>query len=352
MTTFEFAQEGSILAGKGQIQRIAPQPVVFELHAGEVLIAIKGTGLNRPDVLALKGLYPAGPNPESRALENALGLEFCGEVLWHEPRSNGRPQLRPGTLVIGLTHTLQLSKQGRDRVAGSERQWAPGGGLLKYALCPEEVVVNVEAHRNHGVPFLSCLPENACTALMFLDQVREMAAASGRAVKDLKILVTATRGALGSLFLELLQQEGAKEILQINREHIEDFIKSPPKGFADVVFDQLGGDVVAAHIAALRPGGCLLQAAFLRGPKAEVDLRPMMFGNLHWQFLTLKSQSLDSKSKWLQEISQRVEELFEFSKRQDWQFKLWSRDKAAEAMEWFVTSRTAGNQKVVLHSGR
>ena len=49
-----------------------PQP---EARAGELLIAVQASGVNRPDVLQRKGLYPMPPG-----VSDLPGLEVAGTV--------------------------------------------------------------------------------------------------------------------------------------------------------------------------------------------------------------------------------------------------------------------------------
>ena len=53
------------------VERPVPEP-----GAGEVLIRVAAAGVNRPDVLQRRGLYPPPPNAP-----DILGLEVAGEVV-------------------------------------------------------------------------------------------------------------------------------------------------------------------------------------------------------------------------------------------------------------------------------
>src|SRR6476660_2671108 len=82
--------------------------------AGEVLIAVKAAGVNRPDVLQRLGLYPP-PNGAS----DLLGLEVAGHVVACGP---GATRYREGDAVCALTN---------------------GGGYAEYCVAPESATLPV-----------------------------------------------------------------------------------------------------------------------------------------------------------------------------------------------------------------
>src|SRR5579872_7602662 len=61
---------------------------------GEVLIRIAAAGVNRPDVMQRKGLYPPPPGAT-----DIPGLEIAGEVVALGPKVE---RWRPGDRVMGL----------------------------------------------------------------------------------------------------------------------------------------------------------------------------------------------------------------------------------------------------------
>ena len=61
-------------------------------QSGEVLVEVRGFGVNRADLLQRAGHYPAPPG----APQDILGLEFAGQVV----RSSGRWQ--EGDRVMGI----------------------------------------------------------------------------------------------------------------------------------------------------------------------------------------------------------------------------------------------------------
>ena len=70
-------------------QRPLPQP-----GDGEVLVKVAAAGVNRPDVMQRKGLYPPPPGAT-----DIPGLEIAGEVIALGPRVG---RWKPGDKVMGL----------------------------------------------------------------------------------------------------------------------------------------------------------------------------------------------------------------------------------------------------------
>ncbi|MGB9332442.1 MAG: alcohol dehydrogenase catalytic domain-containing protein, partial [Steroidobacteraceae bacterium] len=61
--------------GPPQVLRAVPRPVP-QPQAAEVLIRVAAAGVNRPDILQRKGLYPPPPGAS-----DIPGLEVAGEVI-------------------------------------------------------------------------------------------------------------------------------------------------------------------------------------------------------------------------------------------------------------------------------
>ena len=76
-----------------------PDPVVPASGSGEILIRVKASGINRPDVLQRKGHYPV-----PAGASDIPGLEVAGEVI-------------DGDLSINLTKNNILSTNNGDRIS-------------------------------------------------------------------------------------------------------------------------------------------------------------------------------------------------------------------------------------------
>ena len=80
---------------------------------------------------------------------------------------------------------------------------------------------------------------------------------------------------------------------------------------ADVILDMVGGEYVARNYAAAAIDGRIVQIAFLRGPKAEVDLRPLMQKRLVHTGSTLRPRSPADKALIAEALATKVWPLLE-----------------------------------------
>ena len=64
---------------------------------------------------------------------------------------------------------------------------------------------------------------------------------------------------------------------------------------ADVILDMVGGDYIARNYEAASVEGRIVQIAFQRGPKAEVNFMRLMLKRLHHTGSTLRSRSVADK---------------------------------------------------------
>ena len=59
----------------------------------------------------------------------------------------------------------------------------------------------------------------------------------------------------------------------------------------NVILDMVGGDYTAKNVKSLAPEGVLVQIAFMKGPKVEIDLTPIMLKRLTVTGSTLRARS-------------------------------------------------------------
>ena len=75
---------------------------------------------------------------------------------------------------------------------------------------------------------------------------------------------------------------------------------------ADVILDMVGGDYVARNYAAAAMDGRIVQIAFLRGRKAEIDLAPLMQKRLVHTGSTLRPRTAGEKAVIAEELRMKV----------------------------------------------
>ena len=277
----------SVRGGKGPPEALGlvridrPEP-----GAGQILIAVKAAGVNRPDVLQRLGFYPPPPGaPET------MGLEVSGEVAMVGP---GVERWRQGDAVTALL---------------------PGGGYAEYALADArhalpiprglnwveaaslpETVFTVWANVfdiGHLEPGESCLIHGATSGIGVT--AIQMAKASGARV------IATGRGADKAGQAKAL---GADVAIDASSQDWAAEVKAA--GGADLVLDMVGGDYTPKNIEVLKPHGRLVQIALLGGVKAEVDLGLIMRKRLMLTGSTLRPRPPEDKARLARGVEETV----------------------------------------------
>ncbi len=272
-----------------------PQPA-----AGEVLVRVMASALNRADLLQREGRYPAPPG----APADIPGIEFAGEVAALGPEAS---TWRLGRRVFGITG---------------------GGGHAEYLVAHEQTLAEVPP--NLSWTEAASIPEAFITAHDALWQQAALRASE-------RVLIHAVGSGVGLAAVQLVRARGAvpygtartEEKLQRAREYgLEDGVMlrdtlerlgqplagrtaqwTSGRGF-DVVLDLLGGDYVAASIGALGLRGRLLLVGTLAGSRAELDLRAVLGKRLRLMGTVLRSRPLEEKIAATQAFAADVVPLF------------------------------------------
>ena len=252
----------------------APRPVP---GPGEIQIRVRAAGVNRADILQRQGRYPPPPGaPET------LGLEVAGEIAALGPEA---PRWREGdrvaALLAGGGYAEYVAVDARHALpVPPDLEWAQAAALPETlftvwanvfetgALQPGETLLVHGATSGIGV-----------TAILMsrLHGARVIGTARGAAKAD----------AARALGADLAIDSTAKDWAEAVRAF----------GGADVILDMVGGDYVQRNLAALNPGGRLVNIAYQAGAKVELDLRPVMLKRLTVTGSTLRGRSADEKAR-------------------------------------------------------
>jgi len=270
------------------VRRPVPQP-----KTGEVLIRVTAAGVNRPDVLQRKGVYPPPPGAS-----DIPGLEVAGVVV---AVGAGVSEPAPGARVCALL---------------------AGGGYAEYASAP--AVQCLPAPAQLTLEESAALPETFFT--VWLNVFERARLRSGET-----LLVHGGSSGIGTSAILLGKAFGARVIITAGsaakcaacRElgadhainyHEGDFVEATLRATdgrgADVILDMVGGDYVARNIAATAVDGRIAVIAHQGGAKAEIDLRPLMVKRLQLSASTLRPQSVESKGRLAGALRQHVWPLF------------------------------------------
>jgi len=255
---------------------------------GEVLVKVAAAGVNRPDVLQRKGLYPPPPGAS-----DIPGLEIAGTVV-----SAGE----------GAAHLLG------SRVCAL----VAGGGYADYCLAPTGTCLPVpEVLR---MTEAAAMPETLFT--VWVNLFERGFAADG----DTVLVHGGTSGIgtmasrLGALFgIEVIVTCGSDEkcaaALDVGAAHAinynaADFVEASRRltegrGVA-VVLDMVGGDYVPRNLAALADDGRHVSIAFQRGAEATVPIPELMRRRLIMTGSTLRGRDLAFKTMVADEIARSV----------------------------------------------
>ena len=248
-------------------------------RAGEVLIKVVAAGVNRPDVIQRQGLYPPPPGASS-----ILGLEVAGTV---EALGEGVRQWKLGDRVCAL---------------------ANGGGYAEYVAVPEGQCLPVPS--TLSMEEAAALPETCFTVWSnVFDGARLRAGET--------FLVHGGSGGIGTTAIQMAHAFGARVFTtaeddekcrvceQLGAEiavnyRKEDFLEvlreATDRRGVDVILDMVGGDYIQRNIKLAARDGRIVNIAYLRGSRAEVDFMPVMVKRLTLTGSTLRPRSDDEKA--------------------------------------------------------
>jgi NADPH:quinone reductase len=270
-----YVEHGS--GGDATVMRVGDTEMP-KVATGEVLIRVAYAGVNRPDVLQRSGRYPA-PKDASPV----LGLEVSGTI---EAVGEGVTGWATGDAVCALT---------------------PGGGYAEYCVAPAGHCLPIP--RGLGLREAAALPETVMTVWANVFMLGRLAAgesflvhggASGIGYTATQIArargakVYATVGHADKLAFCLAH--GAHAVCQYDQTDWLTWLLDQTAGQGvDVILDMVGGEYVAKNLRALALEGRLMQIAFLRGAKVEIDATAIMMKRLTWGGSTLRARSVAAK---------------------------------------------------------
>src|ERR1700681_1471933 len=290
MSTVPTRMTAIVIRAPGGPDMLVPQErPVPPLGEHEVLVKVAAAGVNRPDVMQRKGLYPPPPGAT-----DIPGLEIAGEVVALGPDVT---RWKPGDKVMALVI---------------------GGGYAQFCA----------AHESHALPIpdnLSMIEAAAIPETFFT--VWHNVFERGALKAGETLLVHGGSSGIGTAAIQLAKARGARVIttagtpdkcqacrrlgadVAVNYKD-EDFVaatKAATQGRgADVILDMVGGDYIERNYEAAAVEGRVVQIAFAGSPKATVDFRRIMLKRLTHTGSTLRARSIEDKGALTRAVEQHV----------------------------------------------
>jgi putative PIG3 family NAD(P)H quinone oxidoreductase len=268
-----------------------------EPAAGEVVVDVVSTAVNRADLLQRRGFYPPPPGAS-----DVLGLECAGRV-----RSVGAD-------VTGWS------------VGDEVCALLAGGGYAEQVAVPAGQLMRVPA----GVPLsvAGALPEVACTVWSNVFMVAQLqpgetllvhGGAGGIGTFAIQVAVAlgarvfATAGSQEKL--ELCRSLGAERVISYRDEAasgVPCWVEVLEEaGGADVVLDNMGAKYLSGNVAALATQGRLVVIGMQGGTRGELDLGTLMTKRGAVIATTLRSRPTGEKAAICRAVEEHVWPLVE-----------------------------------------
>jgi putative PIG3 family NAD(P)H quinone oxidoreductase len=263
------------------VERPVPVP-----KAHEVLVKVFAAGINGPDIMQRKGLYPA-----PAGASDLPGLEVSGEVV---AKGSAVTRWNAGDRIVGLTN---------------------GGGYAEYVAIDAEHCLSVPK----GISMVDAagLPET------FFTVWSNVFIGAGLKAGE-TFLVHGGAGGIGTTCIQLGKAFGAKVIAtdspasrcqvcsDLGADRVidykaEDFVEAVrAEGGANVILDIVGGPNIEKNFKAASHDARIIQLAFAAGSKVDINLMPVMLKRLTYTGSTLRTRPDAFKARIARELEAQV----------------------------------------------
>ena len=252
----------------------------------ELLVRVRGAGINGADMLQRRGAYPAPPGSPS----DIPGLELAGEVAALGPDAG---RFAEGDRVMAVVG---------------------GGGQAELALVHERAAMPVPERVDW--PQAGGIPEVFTTAH---DAVFSQAGLR----PGEHLLVHGAAGGVGTAAVQLGRAAGARVTATVRREELRPAVEElgaraiEPDGFGDhgpydVILELVGAGNLADNLRSLAIGGRIAVIGVGgTGPTAEINLGTVMQKRARIHGSTLRARPLEQKATAMRLVEKEVLPLFE-----------------------------------------
>ena len=294
-----------------------PDPVPGK---AELLVAVRGAGINGADMHQRKGRYPAPPGSHP----DIPGLELAGEV-------------------VALGEGVLRFKEG-DRVMAI----VGGGGQAELATLHERAAMPVPG--NLDWPEAGGFPEVFTTA-------HDAVFSQGGLKPGETLLVHGGAGGVGTAAIQLGRAAGAGVIATVRNEAMRGQVEElgatviAPDGFEehgpfDVVLELVGAPNFENNLSSLATGGRIVVIGIGAGAKAELNLGVLMGKRGTIRASTLRPRPLEEKAIAMRLVERHVLPLVESGQVRVPIARTYPLDEAVTAYDHFAEGGKLG--KIVL----
>jgi NADPH2:quinone reductase len=293
-----------------------PQP-----GAGEILVRVRGAGVNGADMMQRRGLYPAPPGSP----QDIPGLELAGDVVARGP--------------------------GADRFSEGDRVMAivGGGGQAELAT----------VHQRQAMPIPDGLnwAEAGGTPEVFTT-AHDALFTQGDLRMGERLLVHGAAGGVGTAAVQLGAAAGAHVTATVRRPEAREAVTAlgahevlDPEGFEehgpfDVVLELVGAPNLGPNLKAIAMQGRIVVIGIGAGAKGEVNLRDLMTKRATLRASMLRARPLEEKAGATRAMERHVLPLFEAGALRVPVAETFPLERAAEAYDRFAEGGKVG--KIVL----
>ena len=317
--------------GGPEVLRLCERPTPVA-QAGELLIAVQASGINRPDVLQRMGLYPMPPG-----ISDLPGLEVAGTLVGGAPNDLAAAGLALGDAVCALV---------------------AGGGYAEYCVAPAGQCLPQPKGLN--MVQSASLPETFFTVWQNVFLIADLKAGE-------TLLVQGGSSGIGVTAIQLAKAIGAQVIVTagsdekcaacvaIGADHAinyrsQDFVAETKRltggRGAQVVLDMVAGAYIARELECLADDGRLAVIAVQGGTQSQIDAGLLLRKRLTITGSTLRPRTVAYKTALAKALRDKVWPLLETGAVKPIIHQVFPAARAAQAHALMETSTHVG--KIVL----
>jgi putative PIG3 family NAD(P)H quinone oxidoreductase len=239
-------------------------------QTGELLVRVRGAGLNGADMQQLAGRYPAPPG----APQDIPGLELAGEVVG---TGDGVERFETGDRVMSIV---------------------AGGGQAELAIVNERIAMPVPDE-------LDWIAAGGTPEVFFT--AHDALLTQARLTVGERLLVHGAAGGVGMAAVQLGTMAGARVTATVRNEHCreqvaalgvnaiapEEFVEAGP---FDVILELVGAPNWPGNLEALALRGRIVVIGVGAGARTELDLRSLMMKRATIHASTMRARPLEEKA--------------------------------------------------------